>query len=78
MPSPLTESLIEQLVRIGVLDADDVDDMARRLDADGYTDDSRIARAAFVKAVAPNQSEWEAGQRRSRMQIVPDGGNREG
>lgn len=76
MTSPLTAALIEQMVRNGLLDADDIDEMATRLDAAGHTDDARRCRAAFVQAHAPSQSDWEAQQRRARIQAVPDGGNR--
>lgn len=73
--SPLTLALIEQLVRLGVMSADDIDDMATRLDADGDTADAHLCRTAFVKAHAPTQQEWEEEQRRARLRVVPDGGN---
>lgn len=75
MTSPLTVALLEQLVRTGVIDADDIHEMATRLDEAGDTDDARICRATFFQASAPTQAEWEAQQRRSRFEVVPDGGN---
>lgn len=75
MADPLTVALIEQLVRSGTLGADDIDDMAARLEAEGDTESARAARAAFVRASAPSQSEWEAQRRRARIRAVPDGGN---
>lgn len=75
MPDTLTIALLEQLVRSGLFDADDIDDMATRLDAAGETDAGRIARATFLQAMAPTQAEWEAERRRARFAIVPDGGN---
>jgi hypothetical protein len=75
VPSPLTEALIEQLVRVGVLEAEDIDEMAARLDAGDRREDARAARIAFVQAQAPSDSEWEAERRRARMHVVSDGGN---
>jgi polyhydroxyalkanoate synthesis regulator phasin len=72
---PLIAALIKQLVRNGALDADDIDEMATRLEQSGHPDEARACMAAFVQASAPSQAEWEAQQRRSRMQVVPDGGN---
>ncbi|WP_447724628.1 hypothetical protein [Sphingomonas koreensis] len=76
MSSPLTRALLEQMIRTGLLDADDIDEMATRLDAAGNTDDARIARATFLQAHAPSQSEWEVEQRRAQIRAIPDGGNR--
>lgn len=72
MASPLTIALIEQLVRVGVLDADDIGEMAERLEASGDSEDAHLCRAAFVQALAPTQSEWEAERRRARMRVVED------
>lgn len=76
MTSQLTVALLEQLVRSGIFDADDIDEMATRLDEAGHTDDARSARATFLQAQAPTQAEWEAQQRRAQIEVVPDGGNR--
>lgn len=75
MPSPLTIALIEQLVRVGVLEADDIDEMASRLEASGDRDDAHQCRTAYVQALAPSASDWEAEQRRARMRVISDGGN---
>lgn len=69
-------ALLEQLVRTGLLDADDIDEMATRLEHRGHADDARACMAAFVQASAPTQAEWEVQQRRAQIQAVPDGGNR--
>lgn len=63
------------MVRNGLLDADDIDEMATRLDEAGHTDDARIARATFLQAAAPSKAEWEALQRRAQIRTVSDGGN---
>jgi hypothetical protein len=71
-------ALVEQLVRKGALNADDVDAMAERLDGEGEDEAAHWARAALVQAMATPASEWSADQARSRFRIVTsDGGNRE-
>lgn len=66
---------MRQLVRRGDLDADDIDAIATDLEAVNEREAAHLARAAFVEALAPTQSEWEAERRRARMRAVPpDGG----
>lgn len=75
MPEPIATALIAHLVRIGVLDGDDIDAIGKTLDADGETEAAHEARCAFLEAGAPTASEFRADQARARFRVVADGGN---
>lgn len=75
MSDALAAALIEHLCRIGVLDADDVDAMADRLDEQGEDDAAHEARAALVEATVGTITPQErADDARGRFRVV-DGGN---
>ena len=65
--------LLLQLIRRGVLGSEDIDEIAARLQSEGETDAAHAVRAAPLEAFPPDQAEW----RRSKLKLVPDGGNGE-
>lgn len=75
MSEILARALIAHLVRRGDLDQIEIDEIAEGLDAAGEPDAAHLCRLAFVEALAPSQSEWEAERRRARMRVISDGGN---
>lgn len=85
---PLLLALLEQLVRNGTLDADDITEMADRLEAAGdeaHAHAAHLTRCALIQASAPSQSDWEADWRRRQIRErtaflnrKPDGGNEPG
>jgi hypothetical protein len=72
VPSPLTLALLEHLVRIGTLSADDIDTIAEQLEAVSESGEAHACRMTYLQALAPTQSEWEAERRRKHMRLVPD------
>lgn len=70
---------IVQLVRKGIYDVSDIEEMARRLEDEGETDSAHAVRATLVEAFGEQPAE----ERRAGMVLVPriklgpDGGNRE-
>lgn len=75
MAEPLAEALIAQLVRSGVLSDGDIAAIADALDAANEPDAAHQARVSMIEAQAPTDANWNAEKRRSRLHIVPDGGN---
>lgn len=65
-------AVLVQMIRSGTLAPDDLERITQDLDDDGRA----FIDAMIVKAAAPSQSEWEAGRRRARFSIVPDGGKK--
>jgi hypothetical protein len=75
MTTPITFHLIQQLAQKGVLDLDDIEEMARRLHEEGEEEDARMVRGAYMEAHGTSEADF----RRSQMHVVPiapDGGNR--
>lgn len=71
----LAIAMLDQLVRAGALGADDLNDMADRLEAEGDDQAAHWARAALVTAtVAGITSDERADDARSRFRVL-DGGN---
>jgi len=71
VPDILAHALTVRLLRNGTIDRDDVMAIADELEAQGETDAAHAARAAIIEAATPSMAEW----RRSKIRIVPDGGN---
>ena len=76
---PIAFHSIVQLVRKGVYDVTDIEEMARRLEDEGEADAAHAVRATLVEAYGEQPVE----ERRAAMVLVPriklgpDGGNRE-
>lgn len=67
----LAYHLLLQLLKRGDLDQADIEAIAARLEEEGEADAAHAVRAALLEADAPSEAEF----RRSRMRLVPDGGN---
>lgn len=72
---PTAFHTIIQLIRNGTFDLDDIEQIAERLEDEGLPDDALSVRAAVIEANAPTVRESEIEFRRSRIRVVPDGGN---
>ncbi|BAK66889.1 hypothetical protein SLG_22140 [Sphingobium sp. SYK-6] len=74
MDQPLAErmlrALLIQLLKSEAIDPDDIDAAADRLAADGDGEAAHEMRCLIVESMAPEQSDWEADQRRSRFRVV--------
>lgn len=77
----LSYAMLVQMIRAGVLDADDVEAMASQLDRDEEHDAAIRARAALIEGSADDNATWQRGKvvMIPRMHLVPpsDGGNSE-
>jgi hypothetical protein len=74
VPDILAHALTVRLLRNGTIDRADVEAIADELDAYGEHDAAHAARAAILEVAAPSTAEW----RRSKIRIIPDGGNTDG
>lgn len=73
---PLSGAILAHLIRKGVLDADDADEIASRLEDMGEPEAAYHAKVAMIRAAEPSQSDWLAEQRRNRFWVIEaDGGN---
>lgn len=71
---PILAELIQQLLRRDQLSISDIDEMAQRLRHEGLTDEAYNLQVCVAEALAPTPDE-HAQTLRSRIHVVPDGGN---
>ena len=77
---PTAFHLLQQLVRKGILDLEDCEEMAARLSEEGQDDDAHAVRAAWFEASGPTVAEerranFSVVQMVPRVKLGPDGGN---
>lgn len=77
MSDKIALALMRQLLRTEAIDDEDVNAIADDLDQQGEDHAAHLTRLTIIEASAPSQAEWEVQQRRSRFEVVPDGGNRQ-
>lgn len=75
MSNALSIALISQLVKTGVLDQDDIEEMVASLERFGHEDEALQAKGAFVEAMLGTSSDAEFA--RSKLRVI-DGGNQSG
>jgi hypothetical protein len=69
-------AVLDQLLRVGVLDGEDADEIAERLEKEGQGEAAHWARAALVQAIVAPERVREVPDARELFRIVrPDGGN---
>ncbi len=78
MDQPLSErmlrALLIQLLKSEAIDPDDIGDAAERLAKHGDDEAAHALRCVILESLAPEQSDWDADQRRSRFRVVGDDG----
>ena len=72
MSNALSIALISQLVKTGVLDQDDIEEMAASLERFGHEDEASQANGAILEAMLGTASDAEFA--RSKLRVI-DGGN---
>ena len=60
----MIEALIARLLEVGILEADDIDNIADRLDARGKEDEAHIVRCMLLEQFAPSEAESKRGELR--------------
>ena len=75
--SALAIATLEQLVRVGALDSDDLSDMAERLEQNGEDEAAHWARCAALGIGIGSTSDERAEDARAKFRAI-DGGNRDG
>jgi len=79
MDTPLAERMLSaflaQMIRAEAIDPDDLAEAAERLEQSGDGEAAHAMRCIIVEASAPEQSDWQAEQRRNRFHVVegPEG-----
>lgn len=68
-------ALMTEMLRAGVIGSNVVDAAADRCEREGNAMSAHRLRCLVVEAEATTESEWTARRARSRMRLVPDGGN---
>ena len=75
MSEPLAEALMAHLLRVGLLDGDDIHDIATTLERMQQPEAAHIARCSLIRAIEPDAIEESAQEARSRFRVIePDGG----
>lgn len=76
MDQPLADrmlrALLVQLLRADAIDPDDILAASDNLASSGDEEAAHAMRCLIVESLAPEQSEWEADQRRARFRVVSD------
>lgn len=70
----MVRALLIQLLKSDAIDSDDVLGAADTLDEQGDAEAAHEMRCLIVASLAPDQSDWEADQRRARFRVVGDDG----
>lgn len=68
----MLRALLIQLLKSDAIDPDDIDAAADRLASSGDEEAAHAMRCLIVESMAPDQSDWEADQRRARFRVVGD------
>lgn len=71
----MLSAFLAQMIRAEAIDPDDIAEAAERLDKAGDEEAAHALRCIIVEASAPDQSDWQAEQRRNRFRVVdgPEG-----